>query len=230
MKTCFALLIALLASLVGHTQDTIPLYSDVIARQKSQLRPSIGLDLFQAVWFLDSPNPTELPTRFTHPVSITLYIPDKRLNHAGRARYINVGYVAYGGTLQRNIYQKGSSVHLRMGIEHTRRTLIYGYGGLIAGWTGQASFLFTGTTFGDYMQSIGTRSGLAVGGEGHLGVFIPFSNRLSLRTTVRASVLGKMGNSNSNNLPAPHLSGIDWQSEKQAGMGLSLQANLVFRL
>ncbi|MBO0949875.1 hypothetical protein [Fibrella forsythiae] len=225
MKTSLFVLGCLLLSAVGQAQDSIPLYSDAIAKRAATLRPSIGLDLYQAVWFIHSAGKHDSPATYAYPVSVTVYLPNKSLTGRGQSVYINAGYVAYGGILQRNIYQAGSGIHVRAGIEHTRRGLILGYGGIVSGWLGQASFVFYGPTFGDYQESIGQRGGIAIGGEGHVGAAIPFSSRLSLRMALRATLMGV-----TTNLRTPHLSGLDWLSEKQVSLGGSLQANLVFRL
>ncbi|MEZ0487442.1 hypothetical protein [Fibrella aquatica] len=228
LKINLLALVGLLFTINGQAQDTIPLYSDALAKHKAARRPCLGLDLYQGVWFAYSALNNDSPKTYIYPVSATLYLPDKRLSHSGQAVYVNVGYVAYGGTVQRNIYQAGHSAHIRVGVEHTYPTLILGYGGLLSGWSGQGSFFFSGPTFGDYQETIGRRSGLAVGGEGHIGADIPLSNRLSMRPLVRGTILTRMGMVN--NLRAPHMSGVDWQAENRTGMAVSFQVNLIIRL
>ncbi|WP_375447248.1 hypothetical protein [uncultured Fibrella sp.] len=220
---------AMLVFLHGQAQDTIPLYSDVLAKQKRSLRPEVGLDVYQSLWFIGSAFSKDSPATYAYPISVTLYLPTNRIGNQERSVYINTGYVAYGGTSQRNIYQTGSSIHIRAGIELTRRQLILGYGGLVTGWSGQGSFYFKGPTFGNYQEPIGTLKGLAVAAEAHIGVELPLGSRLSLRSVLRSSLFYRPTTS-AYDLFAPHLSGIDWQIQKQLGMGISLQANLIFRL
>jgi len=225
MKNSLLLIFGLFYALAGQAQDSIPLYSDAIARQRAALRPSIGLDLYQAVWFAYSGNRHDTPATYVRPISMTLYIPNKDLNKSNQMLFINAGYVTYGGTLQRNIYQTGHSAHVRVGVEHTRHYIILGYSGLLSGWSGEGSFLFNGPIFGDYQESIGRRAGLAIGAEGHIGALIPLSKRLSLRPVLRGTILTKAGMVN--NLHPPHLSGVDWQSESQTGVAASFQVNFV---
>lgn len=229
MRTSLLSLLGALFVLTGQAQDTIPLYSEAIARQKTLFRPAIGVDLYQAAWVINSVFSHDSPATYAYPLSITFYLPARSKFDQHRTVYVNAGYVAYGGTSQRNIYQTGGSIHIRSGIELTRHTLLLGYGGLVTGWSGQGSFYFKGPTFGDYRESIGTLSGLAIAGEGHIGFAVPFGNRLSLRTLLRGSVLYRLTTSQYG-LYAPHLSGVDWQSERSFGIGVSLQANLVFQL
>lgn len=229
LRTTLLSVAAMLLFLRVQAQDSIPLYSDVIAKQKGTLRPAIGIDIYQSLWVLASALNRTSPSTYAYPISVTLYLPANRTVDQARAIYINAGYVAYGGTLQRNIYQSGGSLHIRAGVELTRRQLILGYGGLLTSWSGQGSFYFKGPTFGDYQEPIGTLKGLAVAAEGHIGVALPFSNRLSLRTVLRSSLFYRPTTS-LYDLFAPHVSGIDWQIQKQTGMGISLQANLAFRL
>ncbi|XWW47465.1 hypothetical protein JYG30_08495 [Fibrella sp. USSR17] len=228
MRNSLLLVFGLFYALTVQAQDSIPLYSDAIARQRASLCPSIGLDLYQAVWFAYSGNQHDTPATYVHPISVTLYVPSKDLNKPNRSLFINAGYVAYGGTLQRNIYQTGHSAHVRVGVEHTNQYLILGYSGLLSGWSGAGSFLFNGPTFGDYQESIGRRAGLAIGAEGHIGALIPLSKRLSLRPVLRGTILAKAGMVN--NLRPPHLSGVDWQTERQAGVAASFQVNFVVTL
>ena len=214
-----------------QAQDTIPLYSDALTKQKATFRPGIGLDVYQVVWVLGSALNRDSPATYAYPFSVTFYLP---LNGNTTAQqhclYLNAGYVAYGGTSQRNIYQKGGSIHIRVGMERTRRQLIVGGGGLLTGWSGQGSFYFSGPTFGDYQEPIGELNGLAVGGEGHVGLAIPVGNRLSFRTVLRSSMLYRLSATSPFELYAPHVSGTDWQTNRELGLGISLQANLVFRL
>ena len=223
-------LIGLCLLLNVQAQDTIPLYSDALAKQKAIFRPAIGIDVYQAVWVLNSVLNRDSPATYAYPLSVTFYLPLSSTVAQQRSLYLNAGYVAYGGTSQRNIYQKGGSMHLRAGIEQTRGRVILGYGGLLTGWSGQGSFYFSGPTFGNYQESIRRLGGLAVGGEGHVGLVIPVSSHLSLRTILRSSLLYRLTTTSPFELYAPHLSGTDWQTNRELGLGISLQANLVYRL
>ncbi|MEZ0538376.1 hypothetical protein [Fibrella arboris] len=229
LRTSTLIALGMLLGISSQAQDTIPLYSDVIAKQKAVLRPSVGVDLYQGVWALSSALRHDSPATYTYPVSVTLYFPDKNRFERPQSLFINAGYVAYHGVSQRTIYQKGNSLHIRVGIEQLRHRLIRGYSVLLSGWSGAGSFLFRGSTFGDHQESIGTISGLAMAAEGHLGVAAPVSERLSFRAIMRGSILYQPTTA-PYGLYAPHLSGIDWQSETKPGIGLSLQANLVYRL
>lgn len=223
------LLLGILLRINSQAQDTIPLYSDVIAKQKALARPAIGLDLYQGLWAIGSVLRHYPPATYTYPVSVTLYLPNKNRVNRNQSVFINAGYVAYNGVSQRTIYQKGNSVHLRIGIEQQRNRLLLGYSALVSRWSGAGSFIFSGPTFGDYQESIGTIAGLAIAAEGHLGIAAPLSDRLSFRAIMRGSLIYRP-TATIYGLYAPHLSGIDWASETKPGIGFSLQANLVFRL
>ena len=230
MRTKLLTLAGLCLLLNVQGQDTIPLYSDALAKQKATFRPAIGIDVYQAAWVLNSVLNRDVPATYAYPLSVTLYLPLASTIAQQRSLYLNAGYVAYGGTSQRNIYQKGGSMHFRAGIEQTRGRVIIGYGGLLTGWSGQGSFYFSGPTFGDYQESIGRMGGLAVGGEGHVGFAIPVNNRLSFRTVLRSSMLYRLSTTSLFDLYAPHVSGVDFQTNREFGLGISLQANLVYRL
>lgn len=213
--------------------DTIPIYSDALARQQASLakehRPWVGIDLARGVWWLYSAINTAQTPVYYRPVSAIIYLPVERRWRADKSAYISVGYATYAGMLQRNIYQRGNSVHLRSGIEIKRHNLLLGYGAVLARWSGDGSLLFKGPTFGDYQQAIGTLSGLALGGEGYLGGEVPLSHKLAARLLVRSTLLVKTDNQL--HIPPPYLSGLDlFGTDKVAGLGISGQLWLVYRL
>lgn len=227
-----------LLALTGQAQDTIPLYSDALTAQQARLaaanRAAIGVDLFPVYWYLASGGNENVPDSYARPVSVTVYLPKQRsanqLSSATRAFYVNVGYLGYGGMLRRNIYQRGNSLHVRAGIELTKNGFIWGYGGVVSGWSGQGSFSFNGSYFGPYRQDIGRRGGVALGLEGHGGLSFPLTNRLSLRGQFRVSA--GVRTANAENLPPPRLSGIELatRTESPLILGLNPQVNVVFRL
>lgn len=232
MNTGTYLVAGLLLTLTARAQDTIPLYSDVLARlAPAPARPAVGLDLFSAYWLVAPGIGDNAPT-YVRPLSATIYLPlSVRPNQAQASRrlYVNAGYLAYGGTLQRTIYQQGGSLHLRAGVEIEQSGFLWGYGGLVSGWLGEASVVFGGTYFGSYRERIGPRRGVAVGTEAHGGLVLPVSKRLSVRPAIRLSVLVRTVNGE--NLPPPRLSGVEWTIFSSTMMlGLNPQLNLVFRL
>lgn len=216
----------------AQAQDTIPLYSDAMARQRAALmatrRPYIGLDLARGLWWVYSARTAAPPAAYYRPVALILYWPTRAADERNKSLYVSVGYAAYGGTLQRNIYQTGGSAHVRAGVERSRNGLLMGAGGLVAGWSGQGSFVFRGPAFGDYQQSIGQLSGTLVGLEGHLGGEVPLGRRLVLRMLARATMFART--SNEYNLPPPYLSGLDAFTPRPVGLAGSFSANLLFRL
>ncbi|MEZ0609545.1 hypothetical protein ACAW74_13590 [Fibrella sp. WM1] len=223
----------LLLAVTTQAQDTIPLYSAALAQQKAKLvqsrRPWIGTDLSRGIWWAYSALNWQQTPVYYRPVSVSLYWPVRPRQLEDRNAYVSVGYATYAGTLRRTVYQRGQSAHLRAGIEIRRKGLLLGYGAILAGWSGDGSILFKGPAFGDYLQPTGSLSGLAFGGEAHLGREIELGPRLALRLSLRTTLLAKTNNALT--IEPPYLSGIDWlKMAKTGGIGLSAGLNLVYQL
>ena len=77
VKNSLLVVAAVLLFLNGQTQDTIPLYSDALAKQRIPMRPGLGIDVYQAVWFIRSALTHDSPATYAYPVSVTLYLPAK---------------------------------------------------------------------------------------------------------------------------------------------------------
>lgn len=223
------LLIAFAGSLLALNavaQDTIPLYSEAIARQKASLmaarRPYVGLDLARGMWLAFSTQAS-----YYRPVALVGYWPT-RTGALNKSAYVGVGYAAYGGTLQRNIYQQGGSAHIRAGVEFSRNGLQVGVGGLLAGWSGQGSFVFKGPTFGDYQQPIGQLAGGLIGGESHLGGDVALGRAVVLRLLARGTAYVRT--TNQYGIASPYVSGLDVSMRTAVGVAGSFSAYLLFRL
>lgn len=233
MKQLILLLGTLLLAMETRAQDTIPLYSTVLAQKRAQLaksrRPWIGVDLSRGFWWAYSALKAETPPTYYRPVSAIVYWPIRPRRLEDRNAYVSAGYATYAGTLRRTVYQQGQSAHLRAGIEIRRNGLLLGYGGILAGWSGEGSILFKGPAFGDYLQPIEPLKGLALGAEAHLGGEVDLSSRLALRLLLRTTILVKTNNALT--IEPTHLSGIDGlKAGKTGGIGISGGLNLVYRL
>ena len=238
MKVGTLLTSLLLLTLTSRAQDAIPTQADELAKQQARRvernRPALGLDLIPIYYNIVAIGDGNVPGTYARSVSVTLYLPARSNIYLIRKRkqavYINAGYTAYGGIRQRTIYQKGSGLHVRAGVDYSVNDFIWGGGGIASVWSGRGSYVFNGSYFGVYQQDIGRRDGVAFGFEGHAGMRFTLTNRLSLRALVRLSAL--VCTANSENLLSPRLSGVELATlvKPSFAVGLNPQANLAFRL